>query len=373
MSVQGNAEGKLGRLLSLDIFRGATVAAMILVNNPGSFEDSWTQLRHAPWHGWTVTDLIFPFFLFIMGVAIEFSLARRREERRGFPWPHIFLRAATLFGLGLLVNAFPDFRLSDLRIPGVLQRIGICFGLAAVLVGMTTARVRFMFGVGLLALYWVAMRTIPVPGVGAGVLEPGGNLCWYIDSNLLAGHTWIFAPAPGFDPEGILSTIPALVSTLAGTIVGARLRSGKTSRREVRPFAWWGAGLVVLGLVLGHWFPINKNLWSPSFVVLTTGWALIAFFLLHVSIERWGSGRWAVPFVALGKNALAVFVFSELLASALWSIPAGGATLHDRIFETFFLPLAPAGMASFLFSSVFVLLMLAGSWLLLKRRVFIKI
>jgi predicted acyltransferase len=135
----------------------------------------------------------------------------------------------------------------------------------------------------------------------------------------------------------------------------------------------WGAGLVVLGLVLGHWFPINKNLWSPSFVVLTTGWALIAFFLLHVSIERWGSGRWAVPFVALGKNALAVFVFSELLASALWSIPAGGATLHDRIFETFFLPLAPAGLASFLFSSVFVLLMLAGSWLLLKRRVFIKI
>ncbi|HXX62219.1 MAG TPA: heparan-alpha-glucosaminide N-acetyltransferase domain-containing protein, partial [Bacteroidota bacterium] len=210
---------KTHRLLSLDAFRGATIAGMILVNNPGSWSESYAQLKHSAWNGWTFTDMIFPFFLWIMGVAMTFSFAKRREAGAsvGSLMGHVLRRALIIFALGIVVNGFPfgigaPFSLATLRIPGVLQRIAICYVLASALYLKVGVRALVLWAAALLAAYWAAVMLIPVPGFGPGVLNPVGSLCWYVDSNLLKGHTWIYAPAEGFDPEGIISTIPSIAT-----------------------------------------------------------------------------------------------------------------------------------------------------------------
>ncbi|MBP1658594.1 MAG: Heparan-alpha-glucosaminide N-acetyltransferase, partial [Bacteroidetes bacterium] len=225
------------RLISLDAFRGATIAGMILVNNPGTWNAIYPQLRHAAWHGWTFTDFIFPFFLWIVGVAMTLSFARRVEEGadKSQLLLHVFRRALIIFGLGLFLNGFPfglvsthDFSWATIRIPGVLQRIAICYLIASIIFMYTGVKGQIGWVIGLLVSYWLMVKLIPVPGFGTGILEPTGNLCWYIDSQLLAGHTWRGAPVPGFDPEGILSTIPAIATTLLGVLTGHWLRSDRS-------------------------------------------------------------------------------------------------------------------------------------------------
>ena len=320
------------RLRSLDAFRGATIALMILVNNAGDWSKTYAPLLHAEWHGWTPTDLVFPFFLFILGVAIPFALGGRRTgDPSDLRRLHrkILRRSAILFTLGLLLNWFPFFSVvwARARIPGVLQRIAVVYLVAALAYLHLRSRGRVALALGLLAGYWAAMKLVPVPGFGAGDLSPAGNLAFWLDHRILGAHTWRYAPGPG-DPEGILSTLPAIASGLAGVFVGDLLRSVRTPRRKLRLLFAWGAVGVAAGLLLQPFFPINKNLWSPTYVVFTSGAALLALGAAYALIDLARIVRWARPFEMFGTNAIAAYVGSGLLVKLLlafrWTEDAGG-------------------------------------------------
>ena len=249
-----------GRLVSLDAFRGLTIAGMILVNNPGSWSYVYGPLGHAPWHGWTPTDLIFPYFLFIVGVAIPFSFARRLGEgadRRAL-LRHVARRSVVIVGIGLAMRAVPDFDFGSMRLYGVLQRIGLVYFFAAGAYVMLERRARWATAVVLLFGYWALMTWVPVPGYGAGDLSPEGNLAAWIDRLAMEGRlyqgTW--------DPEGLLSTLPAIATSLLGIFTGEWLRSDREGKETVKGLLLAGAALVPLGLVWGVVFPINKNLWT---------------------------------------------------------------------------------------------------------------
>lgn len=375
------------RLLSLDIFRGATIAGMILVNNPGNGPAAYAQLHHAAWNGWTFTDMIFPFFLFIVGVAMTFSFARRTGEGASRPtlMVHIVRRSAIIFALGLFVNGFPfgllpgtEFSLSTWRIPGVLQRIALCYLLAGTIFLYSGVGAQCLWTAGLLACYWLAVFLIPVPGYGAGFLEPKGNLLWYVDSTLLAGHTWVWAPSQGFDPEGIISTFPAIGTTLCGILAGHWLRTERPRVRKAGALVASGIVLLVLGLLLDRWLPINKNMWTSSYVLLMAGWASACLGILFWIVDVRGLKRWAAPFVILGMNAIAVYVASEVLAIVISVLTVSGpdgtrVTLWDFIYRSWFLPLASPPVASLLFSLAFDALMFLLAWALWKKRWFLKV
>ena len=373
------------RLHSLDAFRGATIAAMVLVNDPGSLDHIYPQLKHAAWHGWTFTDWIFPFFLFIVGVSMTFSFDRRMEEgaERRLLVRHIVRRSVIIFALGLFVNGFPfwlnpDFSLSTFRIPGVLQRIAICYLLAGVIVLRTTARGQAGWIVGLLGLYWLMVKLIPVPGYGAGNLEPEGNLLWYVDSTILSGHTWVHAPAQGFDPEGTISTIPAIATTLIGFLTGHWIRSARMGEEKTVWMFVIGHVLLLLGLILDMWLPINKNMWTSSYVVFMGGWSLISLATFYWLIDVRGYIRWSKPFIILGRNAIALFVLAETVWTTLWVVSWTGSdgtaiALHDFLFDTIFAPLASPINASLFFAIGYVLLIFIVGWMLHRRNLFIRI
>jgi predicted acyltransferase len=318
------------RLRSLDAFRGATIALMILVNNAGDWGKTYAPLLHAQWHGWTPTDLVFPFFLFILGAAIPFALAGRRAADPGdlrAVHRRILRRAALLFALGLLLIWFPYYTVvwTRARIPGVLQRIAVVYLVAALAYLHLRPRWRAALGIGLLAGYWAVMKLVPVPGFGAGDLSPAGNLAFWLDHQILGAHVWRYSPGPG-DPEGILSTLPAIVSALAGVFTGELFRSARAPRRRLALLLAWGAAAVALGLALQPLFPINKNLWSPTYVIFTSGAALLALAAAYAVIDLAKVARWARPFEVFGTNAIAAYVGSGLLARLLTVIRVGGGT-----------------------------------------------
>jgi predicted acyltransferase len=303
------------RFVSIDAFRGLTVAAMVLVNNPASWSHVFPPLRHAEWHGWTPTDLIFPFFLVIVGMSISFSFALRMEERTSRPalYLKIIKRSMIIFGLGLFLHLFPDFHFGSLRIPGVLQRIAVCFLIGAFLYLNLKPKSRIFLSIVLLVGYWALLTFIPVPGHGPGVLTPEGNLPGYVDTWLLSGHLY----RPEFDPEGLLSTIPAIVTVLLGTIAGDWLRTSRTIVRKSMGIFIVSLPLMVIGLLLDPIFPINKALWTSSYVLFTAGLALLVFGVCFVLIEGFRWKRWAWPFLVLGSNAIAVYVGSSLMEKLL--------------------------------------------------------
>lgn len=375
-----------GRLLSLDAFRGATIAAMLLVNNPGSWSDLYPPLEHAPWHGWTPTDMIFPFFLWIVGVAMTLSFARRVEQGadRGALFRHVLVRSAVIVGLGLLLVMFPfgllpahHFSFAKMRLPGVLQRIGVCYLVASAIFLRTTWKGQLGWAAGLLLGYWALLALAPVPGYGAGVLAPQGNLAWWIDSHVLAGHTWSGAPVPGFDPEGILSTIPAIATTLLGAVTGHFVRSFAGPGLSLRLLRD-GAVLLAVGTVWGLVFPLNKNLWTSSYAVFMAGWATALLGVFHWLIDVRGWKRWATPLVIYGSNALALFVLAGLIGKLFYLIQWNGAegkavTLKTWIYQGCFVPLASPVNASLLFAIAFVLLFFLFAWLLWRKKWFLKI
>jgi predicted acyltransferase len=376
------------RLRSLDAFRGATIAGMILVNNPGSWSHIYPQLEHAAWSGWTFTDWIFPFFLWIVGVAMVFSFAKRMEGgvTASTLFKHVLLRSAIIFGLGLFLAGFPfgllfghHFSFSTMRIPGVLQRIAVCYLAASAIFLHSRLRGKVLWILGLMICYWLLVTLVPVPGYGAGILDrPTGGLCWYIDSTLLNGHTWRGAPAPGFDPEGILSTLPAIATTLFGVLTGLLLRSSLSREEKTAWMFVAGNGLLLAGAILDIWMPINKNLWTPSYAVFMAGWANICLAVFYWLIDVRGYVRWATPFVIYGLNAIAVFVLSGLVGRLLGLIkvglPDGSVTsLQGYIFQQVYAPLANPVNASLLYAISFILVMFAVVWGMWKKRWFIKV
>lgn len=376
-----------GRLVSLDAFRGFTIAGMILVNNPGSWSYVYPQLRHAEWNGWTFTDWIFPFFLWIVGVAMTLSFSRRMAQgsTKGKLVLHTVRRSAILFLLGLIMAGFPFgllfdhvFSFSTIRIPGVLQRIGVCYFFASMIFLYTGVCGQVIWTVALLTVYWLLIKLVPVPGYGAGVLEPIGNLAWYIDSNLLRGHTWSAAPVPGFDPEGILSTIPAIATTLFGVLTGHWLRSNRSKEEKTAWMFVAGNACLLLGSILDMWLPINKNLWTSSYSIFMTGWALICLATFYWLMEVKGYTKWAKPFVVYGMNAIAVFFLSGILARILMLIKVTAAdgsavALKNYLYQNIFQAVAGPMNGSLLFAISYVVFWWAIMAILYRMKIFIKI
>ena len=375
------------RLLSLDAFRGATIAGMILVNNPGTWSSIYPELRHAAWHGWTFTDWIFPFFLWIVGVAMTLSFAKRMEQGADKKklFLHVLQRSAVIFLLGLFLAGFPfglflnhTFSFSAIRIPGVLQRIAVCYLIGSAIVLTTGIRGQVIWAVSLLTLYWLLIKLVHVPGFGAGVLDPTGNLCWYVDSTVLAGHTWRGAPVPGFDPEGIVSTIPAIATTLFGVLTGHWLRSNRTKEEKTAWMFVAGCFMLLLGAILDMWLPINKNLWTSTYSIFMAGWALVCLAIFYWLIDVKGYKKWATPFVIYGMNAIAVFVLSGIVGRLLYliKVPQADGTstsLQAYIYESYYAPLANPLNASLLYAITFILVMFLVVWFLWKRKWFIKV
>jgi predicted acyltransferase len=369
------------RLIALDAFRGATIAGMMLVNNPGSWTNVYRQLEHARWNGWTFTDMIFPSFLFIVGVAMTFSFRSRMQEgsdKTKLYW-HIIRRTVIIFLLGVILNGFPSYHLATIRIPGVLQRIAICYFIASLIVLNSGIRAQSIWTVSLLALYWMMVKLIPVPGYGAGVMQPVGSLCWYVDSHVFAGHTYAYAPAPGFDPEGIVSTIPSVATVLFGVLTGHWLQSKYTSKEKAMWMFSGGIIFILLGLVLNIWLPINKNMWTSSFSVLMAGWSLLGLSIFYWIIDVKGYKKIAMPFVIYGMNPLTVYFLSGIIAKLysnviVWRTQAGQiVSLHDYLFQKFFLPIASPVNASLLFAISFMLLMYLIAWFMWRRKWFLKV
>ena len=368
------------RLTALDAFRGITIAAMIIVNNPGSWRYVYPLLRHAGWHGWTPTDLIFPFFLFIVGVSLSFSLSRRIDEKGVGPslYLKIIRRSVLLFLLGLLLNFIPNFDLSNLRVPGVLQRIAICYFLAAWLYLKSSRKFQLGIAVFILIGYWALLKFVPVPGYGPNALGPETNLCGYLDTKLLAGHLY----TPNFDPEGLLSTFPALVTTLLGVFTGDWLRSSSFSpvkKKGLTPLYMALAGLVLvgIGLALNPIFPINKNLWTSTFVIFTGGMALIVLSLAFFVIEIAGLKKWAYPFLVFGTNPITVYVGSSLLAKLLGRIHVFSGeqiiSVKGFIFQKMLSPWAGNYLGSLLFPIILLAFWLGVLLPLYRKNIFIRV
>jgi predicted acyltransferase len=366
------------RLVSLDAFRGAVIAGMILVNSPGRWAYVYSQLKHAQWDGWTFTDTIFPAFLFIVGVSITLSLSRRNES--GEPASRlllqIFRRTLIIFILGLLLSAVSDYHLSSLRIPGVLQRIAVCYLAASLIVMVTGIRGQAAWTVGLLVVYWLLMEFYPVPEFGAGSFEPGKNFASYIDSLFLEGHMW--SNYRTWDPEGIVSTIPSMATTLFGVLAGHFLRSEYSERTKAAGMLGMGAALMILGRICSIWLPINKNLWTSSYSIFMAGISLTGLAVFYWIIDVKGHKRWATPFVIYGSNAITAYMLSILLIIGMrsldWPFSNGPEVKIRRLcYELILAHVGNPKMASLIFAIAFVLVTFLPIWIMWRRRWFLKV
>jgi predicted acyltransferase len=346
-----------------------TIAGMILVNSPGN-ETCYAQLDHSAWNGCTFTDLVFPFFLFIVGVSLAFSLTRRlsRGESPHDVYRQIAKRSLILFALGLGLNGFPSYHLSTIRLLGVLQRIALCYSVAAVLFVKTRPRTQAWVAAGLLVGYWLLMTHFPVPGYGAGILTKEGNLAAYVDRMLLAGHMY----RPVYDPEGLLSTLPAIATTLLGNLTGSWLLSGRSFGAKLGFLGGAGILLCALGWIWGFSFPINKALWTSSYVLWTGGLALLLLGVCSWLVEVRGIRRWSRPFEIFGLNAIAVYVMHVLGLKIQNLIHIGTSNLRFFLTEHLFGGVAPKD-ASLLYALSYTFLWFVVLSGLYRKRIFLKI
>ncbi|MEP7261106.1 MAG: heparan-alpha-glucosaminide N-acetyltransferase domain-containing protein [Usitatibacter sp.] len=362
-----------GRIASLDAFRGFAIASMVLVNNPGDWGHLYAPLEHAKWDGWTFTDLVFPFFLFAAGVSMAVSLDRRRRVVTPgvTTLSHVAKRAAVILVVGLLLNLFPSFSFETVRFPGVLQRIALCILIAAPLaIWLRFATIAIWIFLIALA-YTFVMLVVPVPDphgvIAAGVLLPGRDYGAWLDRHLFGVHLW--SQSKTWDPEGLVSTLPAVCSLLFGVLAGRWLmRAPATLTTSGRLLV---AGLVALlaGLVLDRFLmPINKNLWTPSYAVFMTGWSLVVFAGFHAAMDARTFGRRPLlPLTIYGMNALFIFAFSGFVARLLIM----GDTKHMLYAPIQVLPISPEN-ASLLFAIGFNMAMFAVAWFMWKKKWFIR-
>lgn len=377
------------RLVSLDVFRGMTVAGMVLVNNPGTWSAIYDPLEHAAWNGITPTDYVFPFFLFIVGVAITLALGKRVENNgvNGEIYWKIFKRAVVIFLIGLFLATVPFYNftkgewldISTVRIMGVLQRIAVCYFFAAMIFVNTNWKQQAVIAAVLLLLYWALMTLIPVPSCEVTTInDKACNLAAYLDRSIL-GENHLWRQAKVYDPEGLLSTIPAIATTLAGVLCGHWIRRKIDDYEKVSGLFFAGISLLALGYLWQLAFPLNKSLWTSSYVVYTAGLALCFLGFCYWLIDIKGYKAWSKPFVIFGVNALALFVGSGLMAKFFGLIKIGetaeGKTisLQQWIFTNVFLPVAEPINASLIYAVSFILVWLFLMWLLYRKRIYIKI
>lgn len=370
------------RLIFLDVVRGITVAFMILVNNHGNETAPYWPLEHAEWNGWTPTDLVFPIFLFLVGITTVFSTASRlaRGETRSSLFWHALRRAAILFALGILIHGFPSYPLATLRIYGVLQRIAICYFVATVIY-LWDRRVATLVGVATACLlgYWILMRWVPIPGFGVPrrnfpFLDKDINWVSVVDRRLFPGRLL----EKTRDPLGLISAIPAIATSLLGMLTGLWLRTKRTMREKaVGMLAGAVAGLA-LGSLWAIWFPINKRLWTSSYVLFAAGWTLLILFISYLMIDiKKHQGSWTYPWKVFGSNAIFAYAFSELLSIMLGVIRIGRdgntVSLKGLIYTRIFGLIPDPSFGSLLYSVSFVLVCFIPCLVLFRQRIFIKI
>lgn len=378
---------KSKRLTSIDVFRGMAIAGMILVNNPGSWEHVYAPLLHAEWHGFTPTDFVFPAFLFIAGTSMAFSLAKYLKE--GNPPQQVYWRllkrCLILFALGLFLNASsvvmnslfkgaPLGELANLRIMGVLQRISLAYFFAAIGVLNLKKKALWILSAVILLGYWGAMMLIPVPDYGAGNLTLEGNLVTYMDQMVLgAKHLYI----NGFDPEGLFSTLPAIVTVWLGYFAGDWIRHQPIKSRTTIGLALFGIGALILGGLWGLSFPINKQLWTSSYVLYSGGWALLLLAGCYELIEVRAIRSWSFPFKVMGMNAIFIFVLSGFVVRILYRTKIGSGedapTTYSWIYKTFFASWAGDINGSLLFALVSVVFWWSILYFMYRQRWFIKV
>jgi len=373
MSILSGANQK--RLISLDVFRGVTIAGMILVNNPGTWSAIYPALKHAEWHGLTPTDLIFPFFLFIIGVAMPYSFSKRISagESKSKLALHVLKRSVILFIIGMFLTGLPNFNYYNKLILDVLQRIGVVYLFAGIIFIYYNQKWQIIISIFCLVLYWILMFVIPVPGFGAGDLSPEGNVWSYVDKVLTSGwHN---------HGEGILSLISSIPSVLFGAIVGYWLRSDKNNNEKVNGMFVFGSLGLVVGVVLDMWFPFNKLLWSSSYVIYTTGMALMFLAFFYYVIDIQGYKKLFFPFVVLGTNATVAFIFSSLIAKLMglikFSVDLGSGpsevSLKTFIYVTFFKGNFSDYNSSLFYALTYLLFCLGIMYILYRKKIFIKI
>jgi predicted acyltransferase len=380
---------KSERLVSLDVYRGLTIAGMILVTDPGTYSAIYWPLRHAEWNEWTPTDMIFPSFLFISGVAMTFSFASRsaRGETSGKIATHLVWRAVLLIVIGLVLNGFPLFHLHTLRIPGILQRIAVCYlggGLLYLACSAKTLRTKVSILTGVIfaifAGYWAMLMLIPAPGFGAGRLDSLGNLPAYIDRAVFGvNHLWAYGLTPGYgvtyDPEGLLSTLPALTLLLTGILVGEWLREKSSAVRKALAILAVGIVLLLGGRLLDPLLPMNKRIFTTTFALFSIGFSMIAFSVCYwiVDMRRWR--WWTAPALIFGTNAIFAFALSTMITSLFDLIRVGSErlTLHAWGDSHLFLPWLSPIHASLAYALVIVGLNLTIVSILYQRRIFVRI
>jgi predicted acyltransferase len=411
-------ETKQNRLLSLDVFRGITIMGMIVVNNPGSWSHIYPALDHAKWHGVTPTDLIFPFFLFMVGITTYFSLSRRKESGENLKviYLQIIKRSVILFILGLILASFPFFPLEKyiytIRIPGVLQRIAIVYLITSIIFLKTSNKTQIIISFTLLIFYWMIMTLVPVPGVGYPNLDKftnlgvwldklvfGVNHLWIKDATILMNDgtiiqksingSWLYdtefmknvkqiISVKSFDPEGLLSTIPAISTALFGVMTGRWIKSNRDENEKVLWMFVIGNFALVISMFMDMWFPINKSLWTSSYVVYTTGMALIFFAMCYFLVDMEKITWWTKPFLIYGTNAITVFFLSGIMARLLNIIiitQADGKTislknyLYNSLFTWWLSPIN----SSLAWAIMYVLIWLAIMSIFYKKKIFIKI
>lgn len=377
------------RLISLDVFRGATIALMILVNNPGDWGNVYPPLLHAKWNGCTPTDLVFPFFLFIVGVSVTLSLTKRKE--RGDDLfklvLQIFRRSFLIFFIGVFLNAYPDFNLSEVRILGVLQRIALVYFFISLIFLFTEWKTQVIISAILLLGYWALITLVPVPGIGMpNISQPtiydpilqkeiAPNIVAWLDNKLLAGHLWRSTKI--WDPEGLLSTLPAIVTGLFGVLLGKFLRTKLDEFNKIIWIFFTANILIFTGLLWDLVFPMNKSLWTSSYVLFTAGLALHFFVMCYWLIDVKKIDWWIKPFVVYGTNAITVYTLSWIGGTFLRRVKFdfyGTETslrnfLYDNLFKPFFSPIN----ASLAWAIFYVLFWLGIMWIFYKKKIFLKI
>lgn len=372
------------RLFSLDLFRGTTIAAMILVNAQSDEDAAFWPLKHTTWNGWTTADLVFPFFLFIVGVSLVYSFESRlwRGESRRQITLFVLRRGLVLFAAGVLLNGFPNhYHLATWRVEGVLQRIAICYVIGALLTLWYGRRARIAAIVLCLVGYWALLQFVPVPGYGTPghdipLLDPNHNLAAWLDRKLFAGHLLEGTS----DPEGLLATIPAIATVLFGVFTGEWLRF-RSSHSHARATAAWmiaaGIAAIAVGEIISIWLPLNKKLWTSSFAVFTAGFALVFLALCYwlADVLQW-RGRWTKPLLVFGMNPIAAYIFSEGVGhAAAWLLGLSNADQQipgPESYGRLALHFSPA-LLSLAGSIVFLLFCWLAMWALYRKRIFLKI